>query len=118
MTIRSTLFDTVLVGTKDGAGIKRKLTIALVAIVGVTILLRFRGDDTQTDEAGEEPTGKEEHKAVKTETVTEESTTGDTGSATKSLTDGQRELDMFDMLAIVAAAITEARDEYHKRTGR
>ncbi|UPM43355.1 hypothetical protein [Halocatena salina] len=97
---------------KDGNETKRKLTIVLLAIVGVSILLRRRGSD-QTSE-----TEEDEHEPTDTETVSEESTTSEPTSMTESITSNQRELDMFDMLAIFAAAITEARDEYHERTGR
>lgn len=99
---------------------KRKLGVTLLAIVGVCLLLRLRGKDTKTSEPDEQSKQEAESESKSTET-TEESTTSESAtsdeSTTESATDSQRELDMFDMLAIFAAAITEARDEYRKRTG-
>lgn len=100
---------------------KRKLVVALLAIVGVSVLLRLRGDDTETNEAEKQSAGDVESESTSASTATDESTvseqTTSDESAAESTTERQRELDMFDMLAIFAAAITSARDEYRKRTG-
>ncbi len=121
MTTRSTLVDTVLMGSEDGSGMKRKLAIALLAIVGVSILLRTRKGDTEANETEERSTGDDESESTSESTATDESgasePTASGESPTESATERQRELDMFDMLAIFAAAITSARDEYRKRAG-
>lgn len=100
---------------------KRKLVVALLAIVGVSVLLRLRGDDTETNETEKQSAEDVENESTSASTVTDESTANEQPvsdeSTVESVTERQRELDMFDMLAIFAAAITSARDEYRKRTG-
>lgn len=116
MTTRSTLANTTLTGTVDG-GKKRKLAVVALAIVGVTVLLRLRGGDTDTSETDDRPTESEGRTTQTTNTTPDPDDQASDESTMASVTEAQRELDMFDMLAIAAAAITSARDEYRKRTG-
>lgn len=121
MTTRSTLVDTILMGSEDGGKMKRKLAVALLAIVGVSILLRTRKNDTEANETEQRSVGDDESESMSENTATDESSdsepTASGEGATEATTERQRELDMFDMLAIFAAAITSAREEYRKRAG-
>lgn len=127
MTMRSLLPDTALIGTMDGSGKKGKLVLVALALVGVIFLLRSRGGDSEESEESEKEIDEYEEEEMKEETEeevkeeTEDEIEVETeeqigGSAKEELVEARRELDIFDMLAILAAAIKAARDEYRTRS--
>lgn len=120
MTIRSTLADTVLIGTMDDNSKKYKLALVALALIGVAFLLRGRGsnsEESEGDESEEETESEREKEEMEEEVETETETEQLSDSAKEELVEVRRELDVFDMLAILAAAIKAARDEYRQRAG-
>jgi hypothetical protein len=122
MTVLSTLTDTILLTAMDDGDKKKKLTIAAVTLVGLILMLHWRSGDSEEDEEseeGEENEDSEEQMESETESEDEESETeeieGISESAEEELAEVRRELDVFDMLAILAAAIKAAREEYDQR---
>lgn len=126
MTMRSMLPDTAVIGTMDGNGKKGKLALVALALVGVIFLLRSRGSDSEESEENEAETESEYEEEemeveAKEDEEMEEGIEVETkeqigGSAKEELVEARRELDIFDMLAILAAAIKAARDEYRTRS--
>lgn len=129
MTMRSILPDTALIGTMDGKDKKGKLALVALALVGVIFLLRSRGDDSEeteeskaeTESEYEDEEMKDEEKEESEDEAMEDEIEVETkeqigGSAKEELVEARRDLDIFDMLAILAAAIKAARDEYRSRS--
>ncbi len=116
MTIRSRLASTSLLGT-TGPGSKKHTGLLLIAVAsGLFVLLRRRKsastDTTETDADESEPS-----RSIATTATADEDDTNDDSVVDVATGNGNRELDMFDMLAIVASAVTAARSEYKDRTG-
>lgn len=107
MTMLSVLTDTVLVTSLDDDGKKKKLAIVAAAIVGISLLLRCRKKGDKESEEEETESESEDEEEDETDEIKE--------SAKEELAEAQRELDAFDILAILASAIKAARDEYDQR---
>lgn len=119
MAVLSNLTDTIPITAMDAGDKKGKLIIVAVAVIGLVLLLRRRSSSSEEGEDSEEETETEsEDEETMTEDIESEAEDGEAEEIeeiTSKTAEVRRELDVFDMLAILAAAIKAARDEYNQR---
>ncbi|WP_330631645.1 hypothetical protein [Halocatena halophila] len=117
MTIRSRLASTSLLGT-TGPGSKKHTVLLLVAVASGLLVVLRRRKSSSSESTGTNEDESEASRSIATTATADEDDADDESVVDVATGDSSRELDMFDMLAIVASAVTAARSEYKDRTGQ